>query len=414
MIALTDCNNFYASCERVFDPKLRNKPIIVLSNNDGCVIARSNEAKSLGIKMGEPVFKIKKIIKENNVYTFSSNFALYGDMSNRVMSIVGQMVPKFEVYSIDESFADLTGIDDLIHFSSKIKKNILKCTGIPVSVGVGKTKTLSKIANYIAKKHSENGVFILDNNNQKIFKKISVSKIWGIGNSHYRMLRNYGVNNLNDFINLNENWVKNKMTITGLKILQELKGIKCFDIESNPKNKKSISSTRSFPNEISDYKLISEAISSHAAKCSKKLRDENSCAQYIGILLCKNRFKNPNQNYKIYKSMVMEKHTNDSFEIIKNAIYLLKKIYNKNHSYKKSGIIVSNIKPDDQIQLNLLSDNFKNERLFKIVDSINNDMGNNTIKFLSQGLQKKITKKQNNLSPSYTTRWSELLKVYCN
>ena len=171
MIALTDCNNFYASCERVFDPKLRNKPIVVLSNNDGCVIARSNEAKSLGIKMGEPVFKIKKIIKENNVYTFSSNFALYGDMSNRVMSIVGQMVPKFEVYSIDESFADLTGIDDLIHFSSKIKKNILKCTGIPVSVGVGKTKTLSKIANYIAKKHSENGVFILDSNNQKIFKK---------------------------------------------------------------------------------------------------------------------------------------------------------------------------------------------------------------------------------------------------
>ena len=190
MIALTDCNNFYASCERAFDPKLRHKPIIVLSNNDGCVIARSNEAKSLGIKMGEPIFKIKKIIKENNVYTFSSNFELYGDMSNRVMSIIGDMVPKFEIYSIDESFADLTGIDDLGYFASKIKKNILKCTGIPVSVGLGKTKTLSKIANHIAKKYSENGVFILDHNNEKIFNKISVSKVWGIGNSNFRMLKN--------------------------------------------------------------------------------------------------------------------------------------------------------------------------------------------------------------------------------
>ena len=285
MIALADCNNFYASCERVFNPKIKSKPVIVLSNNDGCVIARSNEAKTLGIKMGEPVFKIRNIIDQNKVYIFSTNFALYGDMSNRVMSLLNDMVPSLEVYSIDEAFLDFDGIRDYSQLAYDIKTKVQKSTGIPISIGVAKTKTLAKIANYIAKKNSKNNIFIINENSNfsELFKKISISNLWGIGNSYSFILNNYGVKTIYDFMCLNESWVQNTMNIVGLKMLRELKGESCFPIDANPSTKKNISTSRTFKADISDMRLIKQAVSNHAVRCAEKLRKQKSSGRYIGV-----------------------------------------------------------------------------------------------------------------------------------
>ena len=418
MIALADCNNFYASCERVFNPKLKNKPVIVLSNNDGCVIARSNEAKGLGIKMGEPAFKIRSLIEQNGVYVFSTNFALYGDMSNRIMSLLSDMVPSFEVYSIDEAFLDFKGISDYSELALHIKKIITKSTGIPLSIGVAKTKTLAKIANFIAKKYSKDNIFLMiDNSNVlEILKKFPVSELWGVGSANFKMLNSYGVKTAHDFINLNEGWVQKKMTIAGLKMLRELKGEQCFSIESNPQNKKSICTSRTFPKDISDINLIEQAITNHAIRCSEKLRKQNSSARYVGVFLNTNPFNKKSPYSSNYKSTILETSTNDSIEIVKASNKLLKSIYKKGYSYKKTGVVMGDIIPESQIQLNLFN-NLKNhpqrKELFKKIDFINQTMGRDTVKILSQGISRGWKLSQENVSPCYTTRWDELLKVSC-
>lgn len=418
MIALADCNNFYASCERVFNPKLKDKPVIVLSNNDGCIIARSNEAKALGIKMGEPAFKIKNIIEQNSVYVFSTNFALYGDMSNRVMSILGNIVPSFEIYSIDEAFMDFSWISNYHKFACQIKEKVSKSTGIPISIGVAKTKVLAKIANHIAKRYSTNNVFVMTKNKEifKILKKLPVSKLWGIGNSHTKMLNSHGVKTAYDFITLDESWVQKKMTIMGLKILYELKGKSCFTIDLYSQRKKSICTSRTFATDINDITLLQEAIANHAARCAEKLRKEKSCAKYIGVLLNTNPFGGLENYYNGYKSIMLETSTNDSIEIIRTSNKLLKSIYKEGYSYKRSGVILGDIIPENQIQLNLFntSKNFsRRKELFRRVDFINQTMGQNKVKLLAQGVSKRWKLKQENLSPCYTTRWNDLLKVYC-
>ncbi len=399
MIALADCNNFYASCERVFNPKLKDKPVIVLSNNDGCIIARSNEAKALGIKMGEPAFKIKNIIEQNSVYVFSTNFALYGDMSNRVMSILGGIVPSFEIYSIDEAFIDFSWVSNYHKFACQIKEKVSKSTGIPISIGVAKTKVLAKIANHIAKRYSTNNVFVMTKN-----KEIT------------KMLNSHGVKTAYDFITLDESWVQKKMTIMGLKILYELKGKSCFSIDLYPQRKKSICTSRTFATEINDITLLQEAIANHAARCAEKLRKEKSCAKYIGVLLNTNPFGRLENYYNGYKAIMLESSTNDSIEIIRTSIKLLKSIYKKGYSYKRSGVIMEDIIPETHIQLKLFntSKNYsRRKELFRRVDFINQTMGQNKVKLLAQGVSKRWKLKQENLSPCYTTRWNDLLKVYC-
>ena len=414
MIALADCNNFYASCERVFNPKLKNKPVIVLSNNDGCVIARSNESKALGIRMGEPAFKIKGLIEQNNVYVFSTNFALYGDMSNRVMSLLGDMVPSFEVYSIDEAFMDFKGISNFSDLAHDIKTVVSKSTGIPISIGIAKTKTLAKIANYIAKKYSISNIFMINENSVEILKKFPVSKLWGIGNSYSKMLNMYGVQTAFDFINLNESWVQNKMSIIGLKMLRELKGESCFPIDSNPLSKKNISTSRTFSNNINDIALLEQAISNHATRCAEKLRKQKSSAKYIGVFIKTNPFSKNHNYYNGYKSAIFDIATNDTIDIVKAANKLLKNIYKEGYLYKKTGVVIGDILPDNQVQLNIFS-SFQNypqrKNLFKSIDSINRKMGRDTVKILSQGLSKKLKLRQENLSPCYTTRWQDLLRI---
>ena len=418
MIALADCNNFYASCERVFNPGLKDKPIVVLSNNDGCIIARSNEAKVLGIKMGEPVFKVRDIIDNNNIYVFSTNFALYGDMSSRVMSLLSDMSPEIEIYSIDEAFMNFTGVKDSVHLASKMKSIIAKSTGIPISIGIAETKTLAKVANYIAKKQTANGVYALTEQQQieNVLKELPVSKLWGVGNRHLRMLNSYGINTAYDFIQLNEDWVLEKMTIMGLRMQRELKGDSCFGIDAYPSRKKNIRTSRSFGVKVKSLQTIQESIIAHAARCAEKLRIENSCARYVSVILRTNPFSKSQDYYYGYKSINLEIPTNDSMEIVNAAKALLGSIYKEGLIYTKSGVIVGDTVPADQVQLNLFySEQGKEKRknLYKSVDFINQTMGRDKIQLLGQGIAKKWKLKQENLSPCYTTRWTDLLRVHC-
>jgi len=414
MIALADCNNFYASCERVFNPKLKNKPVIVLSNNDGCVIARSNEAKTLGIKMGEPVFKIKNIIDQNKVYVFSTNFALYGDMSSRVMSLLNDMAPSLEIYSIDEAFLDFDGIRHCDQLVYDIKAKVQKSTGIPISIGVGKTKTLAKISNYIAKKYCKNNVFIIEENSNfsELFKKIPISKLWGIGNSYSFILNNYGVKTIYDFMCLNESWVQKTMNIVGLKMLRELKGESCFPIDLSPSTKKNISTSRTFKNDISDMRLLKQAVSNHAVRCAEKLRKQKSSGRYIGVFLKTNPFKKRARYHSTYNFSILSTATNDSIDIVGTANKLLESIYKKGYEYKKSGVVISDIVPENQVQLSLFNNpknHSKRQKLFDKIDFINRTMGRDKVRILAQGIPEKL--KQENLSPCYTTRWEDLLRV---
>ncbi len=418
MIALADCNNFYASCERVFSPALKNKPIIVLSNNDGCVIARSNEAKLIGIRMGEPVFKARKLIIENNVNVFSTNFALYGDMSKRVMSLLDNMSPDIEIYSIDEAFMDFSGIQDCSKLGLEMRDVVIKHTGIPISIGIAKTKTLAKVANYFAKLDTKKGVYLLESENQIniILKSMPVSKLWGVGSRYARMLNSYGVKSAFDFISLDESWVLQKMTIMGLKVQHELKGKSCISIDTSPSLKKNICTSRSFGVRVTELQSLKESISSHAARCAEKLRQEKGCARYLSVIIKTNPFNKLDDYYYGYKAMSFNTPTNDTIDIVSAAESLLKYIYKKGLIYKKSGVIVGDIIPQDQIQLNMFDidkKRVKRDNLNSAVDLINQIIGRNTVHIGSQGISKKWQLKREKLSPCYTTKWNDLLRVRC-
>ena len=416
MIALADCNNFYASCERVFNPALKDKPVVVLSNNDGCIIARSNEAKALGIRMGEPVFKARKIIEENNVNVFSTNFALYGDMSKRVMSLLDILSPEIEIYSIDEAFMDFSGIKNCFNLGLQMRDTVAKHTGIPISIGIAKTKTLAKVANHLAKRYSKKGVYALNRKKHTtdILKSIPVSKVWGIGSKYTKMLNSYGVESAYDFAVLDEDWVLNKMTIVGLKIQHELKGKPCISIDTNPSSKKNICTSRSFGTSVTQFRPLKESISVHAARCAEKLRLEKGCARYVSVILKTNPFSVSDDYYYGYKSTNFDVPTNDTFDIINAAETLLKSIYKEGLVYKKSGVIVGDIIPQSRVQLNIFDIDQKRARrknLNSAVDFINQAMGRSTIHIGSQGINRKWQLKQERLSPCYTTKWDDLLKI---
>jgi len=413
MIGLADCNNFYASCERVFNPSIRNKPVIVLSNNDGCVIARSNESKLLGIKMGEPAFKIKGLIKKYNINVFSTNFALYGDFSNRVMEILKSEVKSIEVYSIDEAFLDFS---DFINAERAIaiREKVKRWTGIPISIGVAPTKTLAKVANHIAKKYTKNGVFILNNNNlQRILNIFPVEDLWGIGIKYAKKLNHAGIYTALQFRDLDTDWIKRNFSINGVRLQDELKGIKHYSIESVLPRKKTICTTRSFGQEIQDYMILKEAISNFANSCATKLRKEESCCSSISVFLTTNRFNTKTSRYCPSIDLYFSTPTNDSIEIVSKANYALKMIYKKNYLYKKAGVIVKNIISQAEVQMSLFDtvDRRKKRKLMCSVDRINMLMGRDKVYLASQGVQKRWAIKKQQLSPCYTTQFSDLLTV---
>ena len=418
MFALIDCNNFYASCERVFQPHLNSKPVVILSNNDGCVIARSNEAKSLGIPMGAPAFKYKELFQKNRVQVFSSNFTLYGDISNRVMSIISRYVPDVEVYSIDEAFIKFNGFseDETNKKCKKIIETILKWTGIPVSIGLAPTKSLAKVANRIAKKYSNktDGFYSINTNEKRIkaLRNISAGDIWGIGFQNEKKLSRVNVKSGMDFINLPDNWVKKNMSIIGLKLKKELEGIPTLDIEEGKVDKKSIATTRSFESDISSLNDLIERITTFSVVASKKLRRQNSECNMISVFIRSNPFKKDSKKSHFSLTRTLPFSTNSSIEISKFAVKLLKNIYSKNKSYKKAGIILMGLSPQSTHQFSLFDQNIdKQKKLMRSIDSIDNKYGLYKVRLASQD-QKRIWKmKRQKLSRNYTTEIDEVLIV---
>ena len=414
MIALVDCNNFYASCERIFRPHLEKKPVAVLSNNDGCVIARSNESKSLGLKMGEPIFKKRYLVDRHKIHLFSSNFALYGDISKRVFDIVARDVPAYEIYSIDEAFLDFSGIKDPYNYAIHLRDKVRRWTGVPISIGISYTKTLSKVAGHIAKK-SDDGVSYLKDKSQisDILGKLPLDEIWGVGMRYAMKLKKYGIHTASDLLECDETWVRKMMNVVGLRMVRELKCIPHFNLEEDRSMKKSICTSRSFSVEVKEYSRMSEYVSMFASRCSEKLRSEQACARSISVFMYTNRFRPRARQYSGYFSMDFHTAASDSITVTKLAIECLKKIFKSGYSYKKAGVTLSGIVPRNQVQLSLFdsSDRKKSDKLMETMDAINGNMGRDILKLSSSGINNKWKIGKERLSPCYTTRWSDILKI---
>ncbi|TXB66204.1 Y-family DNA polymerase [Vicingus serpentipes] len=417
MFALVDCNNFYASCERVFQPNLRNKPIVVLSNNDGCVIARSNEAKALGIPMGAPAFKYQKIFDDNNIHVFSSNYALYGDLSSRVMNILATFTPDIEVYSIDEAFLKLDGFDlfNLEEYGHQINYRVTKSTGISISIGMAPTKALSKVANKIAKKYAERtkSVYVIDTEEKRIkaLKWTKIGDVWGIGSRHAKRLIYRNVNTAYDFTQLPDDWVRKNMSVVGLRLKRELEGIPQLGLDE-VKRKKAIATTRTFDKNYGDLANIKERVSTFAVTCAEKLRRQKSCTNLIMVFIHTNGHRKDLPQYSRHIMIKTDYPTNSSIDIVRFAVKGLKAIYKKGYQYKKAGVIVMGITPESEKQLNMFtSENPKHQALMKVMDKLNHVIGQKKLKLACQDMDRTWKMNQEKLSPRYTTRLDEIITV---
>ena len=414
MIALLDCNNFYASCERIFRPDLISKPVIVLSNNDGCVIARSNEVKKMGINMGIPLYQIKKIVKQYQINLFSSNFSLYGDISMRIMEIIKNDISNVEIYSIDEAFIDFSQFSNYKFNATSLIHKIYKWTGIPTSIGVAQNKTLSKIANFFAKQNNSN-FFYIDNSKLKFYlSKINISDVWGIGRQYSKFLHNNHIYNAYDLSKQDDKWILDHFSVNGLKTVHELRGIKCIDIVTEPSIRKNIRISRSFSEETTDYFKLQQVISTFVSKASEKLRKQNSLCSTIHVFIKTNKFKTFHENYYYSDKSHFDSPTNDNSLIIKKSLEILNKIFIPGNSYKQAGIVLGNFVSIDQFQIGLFDNlNQKNRRykLMKTFDEINNTFGSDAIKLGSEELNNQWRVNKTKLSPSYTTKWNDILTV---
>lgn len=417
MYALIDCNNFYASCERVFRPDLKGKPIVVLSNNDGCVIARSNEAKALGIPMGAPAFEFEEQFTKNNIQVFSANFGLYGDMSRRVMAVLHQYTPDIEIYSIDEAFLKMEGFGmfDLKQHGLKMRSQVQQWTGIPISVGMAATKALSKIANKIAKKFPKetDGVHIIDNEDKRIkaLKWTKVEDVWGIGRQHGRRLEKLGVKTAYDFTQMHDSWVQKHMSIVGLRLKKDLQGIPTIQ-EEEIQPKKNIATTRSFEKNYTDLEDLKERVSTFATSCSEKLRKQHSVCEMLMVFVHTNGHRQDLPQYSRNISIKLPYPTNSAIELSKFAVEALKRIFKKGYAYKKAGVIVMGISPEETKQLKLFENsNEKHKGLMEVMDRLNRKWGGHKIKLSSQDLKRTWKMKQEKLSPKYTTRLSDIMVV---
>lgn len=418
MFALADCNNFFASCERVFRPDLQGKPVIVLSNNDGCAIARSNEAKALGIKMGAPLFKIRDIVEKHNVAVFSGNMALYGDISQRVRWVLEEYAPSVEVYSIDECFLDLRGMTniDFDAYAKEISAQCWKQTSIPVSVGIAPTKTLAKIASKLCKQYPKlrGGCYMhRPQDIEKVLRKFPIEDVWGIGRRSAPKLKERGVNTAYDFTQLPEHIVHSMLDITGVRTWNELRGIPCIEFEDGFEAKQSICVSRSFSSEIYDVKELQEQIANFASSMAEKLRKQKSVATEMVVFAYTNRFKeNAPQTYS-NGLISYTTPTSNQRQIVADAVQVTQRIFKNGYGYKKAGVVATKIIPAGEVMHSLFEDTAAAEREQKItstLDSINATFGKGTIKLAIQG-SGKIKSASDNQSPHYTTRWSDIPKV---
>ncbi len=420
MYALVDCNNFYVSCERVFQPQLNGKPVVVLSNNDGCIISRSNEAKALGIPMGAPEFQVRDLIKQHDIRVFSSNYALYGDLSHRVMKILEYYTPNVEVYSIDEAFLNFSGmtISDFNAYGSEMQHRILKWLSIPIGIGFAPTKALSKVANKIAKKFPErtNGIYVIDTEEKRVkaLKWTKIEDVWGIGFRLTKKMQAKNIKTAYDFtLPHNEGFIRKEMGVVGMRLKYELEGKSVLEMEE-PKAKKNIAVTRSFEKDITDFSELKERVVTFASVCSEKLRKQNSCCNAVILYLRKDKFKANGERYSFYRMQTLPFPSNTSFSISQMAISMLKDLFQEGMAYKKAGVIVTEIVPSSQRQFKLFDEeNPKYQKLMEVMDAVQSKTGERKLRLASQDLKRTWKMKQNHLSNRYTTNFNELLEVKC-
>ncbi len=421
-IALVDCNNFYASCERAFNPKLEGKPIVVLSNNDGCVVARSNEAKALGVAMGVPFFQIKALVKQHGIHHFSSNYQLYGDMSSRVMQILQQYCEDIEIYSIDEAFMEFNfhaqSAESLTEYAAKIRKVVLQSTGIPVSIGIAQSKTLAKLANHRAKKHTTSGVFILQGGVGEYpeLMALPVTELWGISSGFERRLELIGVRTISQFYQCTEALIYKTLTINGLRMLKELRGIPCYALEQSPPTRKNVLVSRSFPRDTADIREVEMRFALYVTRLGEKLRHHGLSTQSLTVFLKRNRFNDlmPTQPRYFSCSMELPMATNATNELLAYSMPMLRSLMQPETMYKKAGLMAADLRPQDSVQTNLFVTTehcARSARLMSAMDAINARMGKQTVRIATCGAEKKDLITTNFRSPRYTTAWKELMRV---
>jgi len=416
IFALVDCNNFYASCERVFNPGLEGKPVVVLSNNDGCIVARSNEAKVLGIRMGVPVFKIKDVLEKNSVEIFSSNYALYADMSNRVMRTLSTFTPEMEVYSIDEAFLNLAGFTcSLTDYGCKIKRTVKRWTGIPVSIGIAHTKTLAKIAGRIAKRSAKaDGVLDLTDSPyiDKALARVDVGNVWGIGYRNARKLKRAGIHNALSLKNVDIEWIRSKFGVTGVRTVYELRGICCYYLEENPPAKKSITVSRSFGKAVESIDELKQAIAVYATMAGEKLRREKLVANVLTVF-ARTSYFDKQKKYSNSETINLSCPTSYTPELVSFAIKAVERLYREGCSFKKAGIFLTGLEKQNKMQLTLFDeiDRQKSQRLMQTVDAIKAKIPEANLFWAAEGLNQPWRTLFKRRSNRYTTSWDELIEV---
>ena len=418
-IALVDCNNFYVSCERVFNPRLEGKPVVVLSNNDGCAVARSNEVKSLGIKMGEPWFKMKEVAQKHGIIALSSNYSLYGDMSARVMSILSDFSPNQEIYSIDECFLDLDGFNPntLMDYGQKIRLTVRQNIGIPVCVGMADTKTLAKLANHCAKKglSGSNGVCNFGSMAEQqlgaLFSGIPVGEVWGIGRRITAKLNEMGINTIQDLRSSDPEYIRQQFSVVVERTVKELNGIPCIELEDAAQPRQQIMVSRSFGNEVRQLADLSESISYYATLAAEKLRHDGSVASSLCIFVHTNPFKDDVPQYSRSMTVPLLRPTDDTLKLVHASLQGLKQIYRTGYGYKKSGVLLMGLQPKGIVQASLFDepeDQDKSDSMMRVMDAINRKMGNGSVTVASSGVRPRWAMRRERKSPNYTTEWGEL------
>ena len=413
-LALVDCNNFYVSCERVFRPDLRRVPMVVLSNNDGCVVSRSNEAKALGIRMGQPWFECQALAEANGVLAMSSNYALYADLSNRVMNILSNFAPRHEVYSIDECFVDLTGIPKLREVSYAMRERVTQWTGIPVCVGMGPTKTLAKLANHVAKKHPRSrGVFnysaLTDEQKTRLLQRIPVEEVWGVGRQLAQKLGQHGIQTVDDLRHAHVPTLRAAFGVVMEKIQRELQEVACIALQDIQPDRQQIISSRSFGKMVTELPVLQDALSTFVANACAKLRAQNSHASVIQVFLQTHRFRKDLPQYMPSLAVPLPCPTNDSLEVNRWASHLCERMFKPDYQYKKAGIMLSEISPATHWQGDLLEpETTNNARLMRALDTLNQRFGRGTVKVSTQGAYRDWQMLQERKSPNYTTAWDEV------
>lgn len=419
VFALVDCNNFYASCEKLFRPDLKDTPVVVLSNNDGCVVARSREAKSLGIKMGVPVFQIKAEMQRHGILAFSSNYALYADLSSRVMRTLEEMAPRVEVYSIDEAFLDLTGIESvlsLVEFGQQVRERIGHWIGITVCVGIAPTKTLAKLANHAAKKYpATQGVVDLTNpdRQRRLLALVPVDDVWGVGRRLSKRLNALGIITALDLANASPRAIRDQFSVVLERTVRELNGESCIELEEIPPTKKQIVCSRSFGVKVTQFELLREAVCEYATRATEKLRKEQQQAKVLTVFIRTSPFKDNEPQYSKSASGELLIPSCDTRDFIELANHLLKRIWKDGFRYAKAGVMLSDFYDPGMFQPGLFDDvstRSNSQQLMSVLDTINQS-GAGKVFFAGQGTKKDWSMKREHLSPAYTTRWDQLPRV---